>query len=308
MNDDNEIRKKHLESHRIKKSENCESAGIRKESQEADKINSISQEDWRYFTDNQWQSSDMECNKESGIFKGTDSSEIFILDHGINPSQGRAFQEFQDYLDDLHQTEDGIDLGDFDCIQPYEVSEELCWCNYKGSIKELIQEAVNMDRMYLKVDRNNNITGFGFFDKGKNIEEYFALQELDYDFMKVDEPDWLSEGELENSLSDDLDYILSIRTKKVDLYVADLTELKEQFKKTIHETITRQIIHMEVCSKWFIIVVDVDDQYIIYKVFLQPDSSSYNNLKKLGWDVNPESVLHMIDYFIETGLTLHFYQ
>ena len=131
---------------------------------------------------------------------------------------------------------------------------------------------------------------------------------IDFEYMKVDEPDWLNDGELEYSLADDFDYFLSIRTKTVNIYIDDLIDLDEVLQEAIHETIFRQIIHLEECNKKFLIVVTVDEQYIFYKVFHQPDSNNCDKLIPLGWAVYYEAVLRIISYYLETGLTISCFQ
>lgn len=245
-----------------------------------------------------------------------DVEQLSENDQLLDAQDGQYFNLNDEYYITFHEDEIGLlyhedkitDHDSYNQIQPYEVSEELCWCNSSCSFEESLQEATIMDRMYLEMDTKGNITGYGFFDKGKTIYEYFMMKELDYEDMKVEEPDCLSEGELECSLSDDLDYFLSIRTKTVDIYVSDLKELDEFFQKPIHETVSRQIIHLEVSAKRFLIVVDIDEQYIFYKVFHQLDRNDTEDLKSLGWDIYHESVFDIINYYLETGLTIECFQ
>ena len=245
-----------------------------------------------------------------------DVEQLSDYDQLLDALDVQYFNLNDEHYDTFH--EDGIrlfyhedtitDHDGFNQIQPYEVSEELCWvCNH-WSFEKSLQEATVMDRMYLEMDPKGNITGHGFFDIGISIFEYFMIKELDYEDMKVEEPDCLSEGEYECSLADDLDYFLSIGTKTVDIYVSDLIELVEFFQKPIHETVSRQIIHLEVSAKRFLIVVDIDEQYIFYKVFHQLDRNDTEDLKSLGWDIYHESVFDIINYYLETGLTIECFQ
>lgn len=224
-----------------------------------------------------------------------------LLENGINPFTGDIFNQAE--WPACH-----IIVG-VDTIDPADVAQDLCWAKANLTFEEALEQASNLDRFYLIIDEKDNIIGSGLFDAGDNIEEYFRINYIDnYEYMKVDEPDSLSQGELECSLADDQDYYLSLRTKNVELYVADMTALGQLLNEPIHETISHLIIHMDASGKKFLIVVTADGQLIYYKVITQIDPNSPDNLKTLGWDIFPESVLEMIDYFIETGLTLRRYQ
>ena len=200
-------------------------------------------------------------------------------------------------------------LEDVDEIMPYEVSGEFCWCPCNATFEETIAMATIMDKLYLVMDTHGNIVGYDFFDVGNNINEYMRLKGYDDDceFMKVDEPG-VDQVEWESALADDLEYYASLGTKIIDVDVADLNELEKFLKRDIHETIYRIKIHMEADGKRFLIVVTVDEQYIIYRVFHELDNAGTDNLKSLGWDTYPESVFNILDYYHETGLTKECYQ
>lgn len=51
-----------------------------------------------------------------GFFVEINYYNDYLLNHGINPFEGWEFSVIQDYLDNLLQTEDGIDLGEFECM------------------------------------------------------------------------------------------------------------------------------------------------------------------------------------------------
>lgn len=224
-----------------------------------------------------------------------------LLENGINPFTGDIFNQAE-------WSACPIIVG-VDTIDPADVAQDLYWANANLTFGEALEQASNLDRFYLIIDEKDNIIGSGLFDAGENIEEYFRINYPDnYEYMKVEEPDSLSQGESECSLADDLDYFLSKRTKTVELYVDDMDELDQLLHEPIHWTISHLIIHMEASGKKFLIVVTVYGQLIYYKVIIQINPNSPNNLKTLGWDIFPESVLEMIDYFIETGLTIRRYQ
>jgi len=174
-------------------------------------------------------------------------------------------------------------------------------------LEETIAMATIMDKLYLIMDAHGNIVGYDFFDVGDNINEYMRLKGYDDEFMKVDEPG-VDEVEWESALADDLEYYASLGTNIIDVDVADLNELEQFLKRDIHETIYRIKIHMEAEGKRFLIVVTVDEQYIIYRVFHELYNAGTDTLKSLGWDTWPESALQIIDYYLETGLTLERYQ
>jgi hypothetical protein len=223
------------------------------------------------------------------------------LKNGFDPFTGEFFDHTWDST--------SLFLEDVDEIMPYEVSGEFCWCPSNGTFEETLALATIMDKLYLIIDTHRNIVGYDFFDVGDNINEYIRLKGYDDDceFMKVDEPG-VDEVEWESALADDLEYSTSLRTKIVEVDVADMKELEQFLKRDIHETIYRIKIHMEVEGKRFLIVVTVDEQYIIYRVFHELYNAGTNNLKSLGWDTWPESALQIIHYYLETGLTLQRYQ
>jgi hypothetical protein len=202
-----------------------------------------------------------------------------------------------------------IILEDVDEIMPYEVSEEFCWCPCNATLEETIAMATIMDKLYLVMDTHGNIVGYDFFDVGNNINEYMRLKGYDDDceFMKVDDPG-IDEVEWECALADDFEYSQSIGTVTVDIYVADWNELEQFLYKPIHETIFRQKIHLDIKDDKFLIVVTLDEQYTIHEVFLELENNGMKNYKSLGWDTYDESVLNIIKYYLETGMTLQCYQ
>jgi hypothetical protein len=220
------------------------------------------------------------------------------LQNGFNPFTGEVTLNSADLF-----------LEDVDEIMPYEVFREFCWCPCNTTFEETIAIATIRDKLYLMMDTHGNIAGYDFCDVGDNINEFMRLKGYDDDceFMKIDVPG-VDEVEWEIALADDLDYYASLGTKIIDVDVADLNELEQFLKCDIHETICRIIIHMEVEGKRFLIVVTVDEQYIIYKVFHEIDDAGTDKLKSLGWDTNAESALQILDYYFETGLTLKRYQ
>ena len=221
------------------------------------------------------------------------------LKNGFDPFTGEFFDHTWDST--------SLFLEDVDEIMPYEVSEEFCWCPCNATFEETIAMATIMDKFYLLTDTHGNIVGYDFFDVGENINEYMRLKGYDDEFMKIDEPG-VDEVEWESALADDLEYYASLGAKIIDVDVADLNELEQFLKRDIHETIYRIKIHMEAEGKKFLIVVTVDEQYIIYRVFHELYNAGTDTLKSLGWDTRPESALQIIDYYLETGLTLERYQ
>ena len=202
-----------------------------------------------------------------------------------------------------------IILEDVDEIMPYEVCCDICWCPCTATFEETIAMATIMDKHYLVMDTHGNIVGYDFFDVGNNINEYMRLKGYDDDceFMKVDDPG-IDEVEWECALADDFEYSQSIGTVTVDIYVADLNELEQFLYKPIHETIFRQKIHLDIKDDKFLIVVTLDEQYTIHEVFLELENNGMKNYKSLGWDTYDESVLNIIKYYLETGMTLQCYQ
>jgi len=155
-----------------------------------------------------------------------------------------------------------------------------------------------------------NVTKYGL--EWKHIGDYlynYGVDKYDDDceFMKVNEPG-IDEVEWERAIADDLEYSQSIGTVTVDIYVADLNELEHFLYKPIHETIFRQNIHLDIKDDKFLIVVTLDEQYTIHEVYLELENNGIKNHKSLGWDTYDESVLNIINYYLETGMTLQCYQ
>jgi hypothetical protein len=304
MKNESYFRQELEESLRIRKTDGCEVDRIIDEYMAQNKIDYITEDELIDIFGELILPPERYYPYGEGPYVEINYKDSLMLSQDINPYEGWESKAMQMYLDEVKQTEYGIDLGDYDCIQPYEVSDELPWCNHQCSFEEALQEASIMDRMYLEMDEKGNLNGIGLFDKGKHINEFFEMLGPDFEYMKVDEPDWLKDGELEYSLADDFDYFLSIRTKTVNIYIDDLIDLDEVLQEPIHETIFRQIIHLEESNKKFLIVVTIDEQHIFYEVFHQQDSNNCYQLKPLGWDVYYEAVLHIIIYYLETGLTI----
>lgn len=59
-----------------------------------------------------------------GPYVDINYNDYYMLNQGINPFEGWEFSVIQDYLDKLLQTEDGIDLGEFECMSRGEFESE----------------------------------------------------------------------------------------------------------------------------------------------------------------------------------------
>jgi hypothetical protein len=227
----------------------------------------------------------------------------YLLEKGFNPFTGEYF--------DITEWPSCHIIEGVDTINPSDVAQDLCWTDANLTFEEALAQATILDRLYLIVDDEDNIIGSGLFEVGNDINEYFRIKGFDddYEFMKVEEPDNLNDAELEKSLTEDLEYYESLRTKTIDLNASDMSELDHLLQSPFHETVFRKIIQLEVYEKRFLIVATiVDEQYIIYKVFHELRNSGLDNLKLLGWDTYPESVFNILDYYHETGLTKECYQ
>ena len=218
--------------------------------------------------------------------------ELSMFRRGIGLTEDPVLELYLEYEDEMRVSEDGFDLGYAEQLSENDQFEDLRDDYYD----DLIDKYYGTSTSRINLDINS-------VQEEVNDENFISLYSCDLDYA-----DSISQGEWECELQDDQDYFLSLRTKAVDFYVADMTELDRLLNESIHETIFRQVIHMEVNAKMFLIVVTVDEQLIFYRVFHQIDLNSPDNLKSLGWDISPESVLEMIDYFIETGLTIRRYQ
>lgn len=224
-----------------------------------------------------------------------------LLQKGFNPFTGEFFEEIlgsEYYI-----------MEDIDEIMPYEVAGEFFMCPFDITFEEVKQLAVTMDRVYFIMGSDGGIIDYGFCDVGENFDDFLRIRGFldDYEYMKVDDPG-IDEVEWECALVEDLEYSQSIGTVTVDIYVTDLNELELFLYKPIHETIFRQIIHLNIKDDKFLVVVTLDDQYTIHEVYLELENNGSKNFKSLGWDTYDESVLNIINYYLETGMTLQCYQ
>ena len=264
---------------------------------------------------------DLECITEEEFTDLFGESSLFPNIYYASPYEGYDYRFVPDY--DWHLLESGFNpfTGEYfditewpachiiegvDTINPSDVAQDLCWTDANLTFEEALAQATIMDRLYLIVDDNDNIIGKGLFEVGNNINEYFRIKGLgeDYEFMKLEEPDNLSDAEWGKSLAEDLEYHESFRTKSIDLNASNMSELDHLLQSPFHETIFRKIIHLDEFDKVFLIIATiVDEQYILYKVFHKSDDVGADSLKFLGWDTHSESVINILSYYNETGLT-----
>ncbi len=142
---------------------------------------------------------------------------------------------------------------------------------------------------------------------GYNIYNYVTIKEYnDNELLKVDDPS-IDEVEWESALQDEMDYYASLRTKTLNVSVDNITELKQLLFQPMHETVYCQIIHMKVSDKIFCILERDEVEVHVFNVYQALDYTT-KNLKPLGWDTHPDSALRIIEYYLETGLTLECYQ
>jgi hypothetical protein len=227
--------------------------------------------------------------------------EWYLLENGINSFTGDFFN--QDEWPAYHIIE-GIDT-----IDPADVAQDLCWANANLTFGEALEQASNLDRFYLIIDENDNIIGSGLFDAGDNIEEYFRIKGFydDLEFMKVEEPDTISLGELERSSVEDWEYYLSLRTKTIDVFVDDTSEATKLLNNDWDETVNLLKIHWEEGDHKFLVTVSDEEQNYYYQVLLESGESNSANTLFLGSGIHIESISDIIHFYRETGCALGFW-
>lgn len=227
--------------------------------------------------------------------------EWYLLENGINPFTGDFFN--QDEWPAYHLME-GVDT-----IDPADVAQDLCWANANLTFGEALEQASNLDRFYLIIDENDNIIGSGLFDAGDNIEEYFRIKGFydDLVFMKVEEPDTITLGELERSSEEEWEYYLSLRTKTVDVFVDDISAAINLLNNDWDETVYLLKIHCEEGDHKFLIKVSDEEQNYYYQVLLESGEGDGARSLFLGSGIHIESISDIIKFYRETGCALGFW-
>lgn len=209
------------------------------------------------------------------------------------------------FLEEINIIEYQI-LDGIDTLEPLDVAEDLCWTDHKLPYEEALWQATIMDREYLIIDEKHNIIGYNFYDKGRNVNEYFQLEypELEYEDMKYDF-DTMDNVEWECIMEEEMERYESFRTKILEFHVTDKDELIKLLQNEMNETIYRLKIHFNAGGRKFLIIISDMVQFYWYKVLIESESRKDNSLKYIGSDCNPEAVLYFINYFLETGQPLH---
>jgi hypothetical protein len=224
-----------------------------------------------------------------------------LLENGINPFTGDIFNQAE--WPACH-----IIVG-VDTIDPADVAQDLCWANANLTFGEALEQASNLDRFYLIIDENDNIIGSGLFDAGDNIEEYFRIKGFydDYEFMKFEDPDTITEGEWEESLEEDWGYYLSLRTKTVDVFVEDISEAINLLHNGWDETVYLLKIHWKEGDHKFLVMVSDEEQSYYYQVVLESEVGVGIGTLYLGSGLHFESIIDIIRFYRETGCALGFW-
>lgn len=223
-----------------------------------------------------------------------------LLKNGFDPFTG-------EFSDDLNTLEDYI-LNEMDTIEPSDVAHDLCWTNSNLTFDQALEQASIMDRHYLIVDDHNNIIGSGLYYVGDNIEDYYRIKGfydvLEYDFMKVDDPDRLTEGELESSLADDLEYYLSIRSKVLDFSATDISEVMHLLEKRFDETIYGLRIYFNIGNRKFLITGTFEPDIFYYTINLVSEGTTGNRITFLTDTTYEEYIPWLLEYYIKTDFQL----
>jgi hypothetical protein len=180
-----------------------------------------------------------------------------------------------------------IDFCDSFRISDYEF--QLLQSGFDPFTEELLDIQLRSDFHFIGVD----VIYEGFVDK--------------YESMKYDDPE-IDEIEWESALADDLEYYASLRSKTLEVTAANNNELIDLLESQMDETTYCLKIHWRFDNLNFLIRIIDEEQFYWYTVFLDFNGKKGTELKYLGSDECPGTVLRIIDYYLETGLTIKGYQ
>ncbi|MBN1183363.1 MAG: hypothetical protein JXB49_13810, partial [Bacteroidales bacterium] len=207
---------------------------------------------------------------------------------------------------DFDNSGDNLIIDGVDTINSTDVFNEIFWTDRNLTFEQALEQASFLDRFCPFLNENNNSFNFFFYDLGENINDYYRMvcASNDYEFMKVEEPDCIDEGELKFMLAQDLEYYFSLKSKTLDVYVSDISEVMELLERPLGETIYRLIVHWNGGENRFIIVITDIEQYYSYKVALENETHKIDRAIYLGSSYDPTYVLDIIQYYQNTGKAL----
>jgi hypothetical protein len=205
--------------------------------------------------------------------------DAYMLNQGINPFEGWEYRVIQEYLDEILQTEDGIDLGNADQLSENDEFEDAFDDYY---------------REYRLLDDFPQISEEHFWKQYEKDIEIEMMKEL----FELGDTDCLDEGEWERSLEEELEYNLSLRTKTVVVYVTDVYEVMHWVSNGMEETTYCLKIHWDEGERKFLIKVSDEWQCLFYQVILEFDYNKSTSFIYLGDTYSPDSVLGIIDSYI----------
>jgi hypothetical protein len=174
------------------------------------------------------------------------------------------------------------------------------------TFEQALEQASSLDRFCPFKDEPDNTLCSFFYDLGDNINEYYKIINADneYDYMKMEEPDCIDQGEWEFMLYQDLEYYSSLKSGEVDVYVSDISNLIELLNKPLEETVFRLYIHWNDGENKFLIMVTDYQPFFSYKVGLEKETNNLESVIYLGNCIDSSYVLDIIQYFQNTGKSL----
>ena len=166
--------------------------------------------------------------------------------------RGKVSQYISDY--DQHLLDIGYDpftaemidpicpeysMNSIDYLNPADFAQDLCLTTKKLTFEQALEQISFLEREYLIMDEYYNITGSGLFDLGDNIDDYFRMLDQDYEFMKVEEPEYISQVEIECSLEEQIDFFNLYQVEKTKTMTLKLIRKNEKYGKEFNETVKR---------------------------------------------------------------------
>lgn len=146
--------------------------------------------------------------------------EYFQLKNGYNPFTDEFHWDFR---------ADYYILEGVDTIDDSDVFHEIAWTDKNLTYEQALEQLSLFEREFLIMDEYYNLQGSGIFDYGENPDEYYKLLDpnYEYEFMKVEEPIYNNDGEIECFPEWSNDYIDTVQQKERETMPIKLVKKKD---------------------------------------------------------------------------------
>jgi len=253
---------------------------------------------------------------------------ISIIDHRfVKEGGGNLYIEYDDYSDqfiaDNDYELDKIDLGEFECIQSYEIIDDLWLADHNWTFEELLQNISILDHKDLTGYENNYYFEYDYYidqfiDNDKyepdkiDLGKFDCLQPYEIaDVFFLANSDWTFEEVIQNYSS--LECIQLCINKNGDFYVE--SGLSNKVDKYFNKFVSLSIEIFEKQGYNYSTVVLHFHNLIIHKTtsIFEIKYHVYDNLKQdkngrnllLFEDINPNLIIEFIEWYIDTGECLY---